>query len=366
MIGTTRVSGGTITSSTAIKNTGVLYIEGTAQIEGSLYNGDLGGSSYSGVTYITGGTITVTAGNAIDNNRDSKIIMSGGTIISTSGSYNYAIDNEDGNVSISGGKISVTNPSVVNNDSGTVTISGTVEIEKTSGTTGPVIYNSYYADLTISGGKITSTGYGVDNVGNLEISGTVEITTSGSMPGLYNKSSGTITIKGGTVTSNSTSRATIENYSSEAIVTITGGTITSTGYNTILNSGKLEVSGGTVKGTASSKATLYNNGVINISGTAKISSGDGVTIYNKTGEIDISGGTITVGDSNAINNFATLKIRGGTLTSNTTYPTVYNQSSGNLAISGGTIRNSMSGKYAVYNDGGTATVTGGTISKKNF
>lgn len=66
-------------------------------------------------------------------------------------------------------------------------------------------------------------------------------------------------------------------------------------------------------------------------------------------------------NGNVINNYGTLRMSDGTITSTTQAGAINNNSTGVFIITGGTI--SVSGKQTIYNDGGTVTISGNPILK---
>ena len=220
--------------------------------------------------------------------------------------------------------------------------------------------------LTISGGTITNTNtYGIKNNGTLTTS--VNITMTADSAILNYKS---LKITGGNITTSSStantittrenssttiSSATIEKTGSEkaaigcnpsATVTINSGTIkNSTGStknsHAIYVRGTLNVTGGQVinnTGFKDSEAIdVDSGGIVNISGTAKVSNQKGGT-------------AIVVGDGT--NGKGTLIVSGGTISTTSTdkkYATVkVHATNGKLTFTKGTIKNTNSSGYCYY------------------
>lgn len=182
------------------------------------------------------------------------------------------------------------------------------------------------ANITIQNGTMSATTDNVHvvyNMGTTTIKCKVEGRNDTSMAPIVNEK-GTLTLG---------SRCTVTVYhSSNAIYTYGGQTI---------------ISGATIKGY-SGKATIYNNGILTV-----------------------NSGTCTGITAPAINNAAsgTLKIKGGTLTSNsTTKATATVKNAGTTKFTKGTIRNTRSGGYAIYNTGswtGKASATDGRVVSGN-
>ena len=220
--------------------------------------------------------------------------------------------------------------------------------------------------LTISGGTITNTStYGIKNNGTLTTS--VNITMTADSAILNYKS---LKITGGNITTSSStantitalenssttiSSATIEKTGSEkaaigcnpsATVTINSGTIkNSTGStknsHAIYVRGTLNVTGGQVinnTGFKDSEAIdVDSGGIVNISGTAKVSNQKGGT-------------AIVVGDGD--HGKGTLNVSGGTISTTSTdkkYATVkVHATNGTFKFTKGTIKNTNSSGYCYY------------------
>ena len=206
-----------------------------------------------------------------------------------------------------------------------ITLTGTGSFEVQSGKVeqigdGYAVSNEGAGTVTISGGNISTRNYYA----------------------VSNQSTGTVNISGGTVSSN---------YSSGYIIL---------GSTTVSNqsTGTVNISGGTVSATKVSAVSNQSTGKVTVSGTAKVTSAivnsncssNCGTIYNLTGTVEITGGTVenTADYANAIAIYnskrGTVNISGGTVSA-TTGTAVYNASSGTVNISGGIVF-----AYAGYSD----------------
>ena len=238
---------------------------------------------------ITGGTIISTSGSAITNVHTKNIVViNGGTITSNTNDISVVTNNSTGIINIIGGEI--------------------------SSQAGVVVLNNGRGTINISGGTITSED-----------------------SNLITNINGTINISGGLISSNYSSGAVIDNAYSGTI-NISGGTISNSGYG-VWNerTGTINISGGTITATNSDAVWNFSTGTgtINISETASITSTEGYGVNNAgSGSLEITGGNIT-----STNNFG------------------INMSKGTLNITGGTITGSG---YGVYINDSTVVFTLGT------
>ena len=198
--------------------------------------------------------------------------------------------------------------------------------------------------------RIGQTGTGVVNV----LSGsTLDSSSKDIHIGYDAAGNGTLTIDGGTV-------------NSKIIMVGNSGT------------GKLEVKSGTLNAGTSHLYAGNNagaNGTINISG-GTVTAGDLRIGENGTGESNISGGTVTfntimyAGLNNQgtinISDSANVTVKGNIIAGYNTIPTESNPISGNLNISGGTV--TTNGSALIGNNAkavGSVSVSGGTLTVKS-
>lgn len=275
----------------------------------------------NGMIKLSGATVKSEKFYAVINQgTSSKLIMSGGSVSSDSGSAlgNYGIIeisggtvysktglavNTAGNgssVTVSGGTVnSLSGYGIANMGNGsTVTVTGgTVSSES-----GYAIANYNTCKVNLSGGTVSSiTGVGIANMkgGNAAISnGATVNATSGNA--IF--SNGKLAVSGGTIHSDS-GIALISFAPAGSETTVSGGTISSTSNYCAVNgdAGKMTISGTAVFSTVSGGICLLNQGT----GTAAINGGtltaDKVELYNSgDGKIEINAGTyVMVVNSNA-------------------------------------------------------------------
>lgn len=271
------VHGGNITVPDAgieqgIETGGVLTVyNGTINTTG-IYNGimNLGGM------YVYGGEVTANATNGAaislykeESSDECDLTISGGTVTakSTSGPGIDAMDTKKvyGKVIISGGTVVAT--------SGGYGISSTTSI-------------------TISGGSATATSTGEDGIGitapTITFSGSsTVIEASGSMEGIL-ADGGNLTIQGGDITATAgTTSGNSGGNGMEGLITISGGDVKATGGNAKSSSdasggvgidGTLTVNGGKLTATGGAKDGTGDDG-LGISGGTTIKLGSGIKLY---------------------------------------------------------------------------------------
>jgi len=200
-----------------IKNTsasdnypGIYNNGGTVNVYGGTVSGaDTGIRNNGGTVNVYGGTVSG-ADTGIKNEQNSNLNIYNGTAEAATGGTGYGVYNQ-GTVSVSGGIVTGKSNGIRNYYTGTINVSGTVQV---SGSTG--IYNDG-GTFTVSGGTVTATG------------------SSGA--GIHNTSTGTLTVSGGTVTANNGSSKGISN---SGTLNLQGApSITGAAADIYLNSGKL-------------------------------------------------------------------------------------------------------------------------------
>lgn len=169
---------------------------------------------------------------------------------------------------------------------------------------------------------------------------------------------GTLTVEGGTIAS--PNDYTIMAYAG-ATVNIQGGAVQNSGRYALYNSGEVFISGGTV---SAGSFTLHNFGELTITG-ATISADTNYAIYHSGTKMDMTGGTVRVGDSGAIvtSSSYAVNISGGVIESTSTengYAISNYTANGIINISGNTfvkapipLRTNDNKKFHVFVYGGT-------------
>lgn len=358
-LGTMGITGGSITSTggNPVQNTGKMTISGNAQITSSTTMAAV--VNYSDMD-ITGGTINSTS-NAIVNFESSTLDILGTAKISSTATNNVAISNY-GTVTMSAGSItSSSNYGILNQEGATANISGTAQI---SG----AISIGNYGILNASGGTVSTT---LGDAAINEATGTMTISGSAKFQGTAQYSTvgnhGTLNINGGTITASQSE--CILNYEN-AKLTVTGGTIQTTGADNgaIINnaSGTIDLKGTSTK-ILSSNVSVVNNGTTTISENPTITA-TGVAIENgksnASANLSLTGGSISATQGDAILNFATMTIGGSAkVTGNTDYITIGNQTGATLNITGGTITVTSAKSTGLVNQSGaTLNMSGGNFT----
>ena len=290
----------------------------------------------------SGGSIENTGtGKAITNNSTCTINISDGivkAVCSNSGRSSSTIYNaSSGTINVSGGTVSakggvehVSCSNAIYNSSGTVNVSGgSVKTD-----VGTAIGSFDSGTVSISGGTMSATnGTAID----IRAPGTLKIvggTVSGKRA-IYSTSKKTI-VSGGTVSASNGSAIFIQGGNLDI-----SGNAKITAANTPKESGTihlyfagstiLNINGGTVENTTKGVA-IYNDHYLSAANTVNINGGTILSgIYNKGGEVNISGGTINAGISNSGN----VKITGGTISVNADYDAIFNTERNYTLVLGG-------------------------------
>ena len=337
---------------------------------------------------ITGGTIETTDSSNTISNSENATFEIGGSAQITSTATTYPTISNSGQVTMTSGTVEGAHSAAMHNlGTGNFSITGgTLKTEDSAN----AVYNSAGGVIEIGGNTqiiSNATGYAaISNYGQITITGgTIDIPNSGAFA---NRTGATATISGGTLKSQNSGNTLLNEENATLTIsdtaeilsnvsgmpalgndgnlTITGGKVEAASSNAIRNDlGSITISGGTIQ-TLNSSHTIYNNtdGFIEIGGTAQILSPQAnYANINNWGEMNITGGTITSQNSNALVNEvgATMRISGGRIESSSTDTnTVYNETGATMEISGTALITS-SKDVSTYANLGTTTITGGTI-----
>lgn len=367
------------------------------------------GTTYTGSTSLSAGTLNVTTNGVINNGSPiyvaptgtSKLVVSGGLVESTNSGTGLYV----GNSSTANGVVIV--------NSGTLMMSGSSYIGSSTGSTsfgsltingGVVTSGSYLAlDRVASGGNTGGAGYGVLNMNG----GTLTVTAnqldigaySSTGLGLTNVSGGTINIGTGTGSTNGvyvgeywngvlnmtggalnilgTSGVGLQlgvqsTSSVGGIVNLNGGTLTTYKVSKGAGGGTLNFSGGTLQ--ANSANASFLNGLTNVfvqSGGGTINNGGNAITIGQVLAAPVNSGVTTIalgaGGSGYLDT-PVVTISGGTLAAGGVAATaVANINYATGQITGFTITNpgnytSTAGLTVTITGGGGAGATAGTIS----
>jgi hypothetical protein len=351
--GTLTIPGGATFTVSGNFGTG-LYNKGTALTTTPAIS--LSGANSTGVYNAVGGTLTTTGAiSTVTGNTDIVGIYNEGTLTSSS------------NITIQNGKsVGIYNAGTIN------AISGTIDVEGTSGNLTIGIYNDAGKTISAVNGNIVARDYAtaIFNLGNMTVNGTAVITAGGTSysTGIFNQGAGNLTLNGAlTINVDGTNGTGIYNDSTNG-VTMTNGTVN-------------------VTGTSNKSAGLYHigTGTFSFGGTAGIvaTGEEDAGVFNvgtSTGVFSMTGGTITatgingkgsVGIYNEENpitsDLPTLNVSGGTITAlNKSSTGIYNE--GTVNLSGGSITTVGESTTGLYNNGAATVVnvSGGSISTQGY
>jgi uncharacterized repeat protein (TIGR01451 family) len=241
---------------------------------------------------------------------------------------------------------------------GTLHISGTANVNKTSGSAGSSIQayvdnqgstlaSSASRPLNLAGGGQSTGTVSVPNAGNsINFTGGT-FASSGAFSG-----SGTVKVAGGTLNVN-----TATTFSGSPSLGISSGTLGGTGAVTL--TGTTTWSGGTI--TGSNPFTINSPGAMTLTGANGAMTLDGRTLTNNSQlTFNATANSLTLTNAASISNTATFTISsaGGTIASDGTATAVTNTSTGSMA------KTSASGIFSIYpsfNHAGSVNLTGGVI-----
>ena len=322
----------------------------------------------------TGKIVSSSVNTIIKNKKTAELNLVAGTILNEKkGTSDYSkVINNTGIVNIKGATISsnTTYMYLIDNYNVLQILDGELNINSDSAT---CIKNNTNAKLTIKGGNISTKDTYEEpilNYGNVELNGG----TINGYYGIYNENVGTILMTGGTIkgTYGIYNRSKGKDYKGIIAIKIDGGSIESSStaiYNTE-SEGKIEINGGTFSAYSSCVySDSYSSGDININNAKMTSSnGNGISFSSKgninikdvtinvangtgisnSGNMDIDNVTISAANGTGISNYANMNIDNVTINA-TNGNGVYN-SSGKIKIKKGTIESNTT--YGINNASG--------------
>ncbi|GBU24889.1 hypothetical protein R83H12_01524 [Fibrobacteria bacterium R8-3-H12] len=372
---------GKITSSNSSSSYGTIYLTGNASISSTA-------------------DIANTYGNAVYNNYDGTVTISGGTVQAMGN--RYAVYNNSGGKIIVSGSATVTSANT-STTGGTIVNSGTGTVEITGGTVtntasnGNAVYNRYLGSILLSGnptitGTIMKASTGVLSVDNnfnpsktytLGFTNTdgVAVKDGASKKSFFTLANTTLNgfslgliVQGNDLVISVTDGYTVAN--SGSTYTITKGTGSYTTIQTVIDSIK------TLANSNNADVTIQfgsgNNDTLDIAEdyfsldgwykaitlTGKITSKRNNYIIFPHSSITSTADIINTVGSVIYNSNATVNISGGTVQA-TNIDAVRNASSGKIIVSGNakvTSANTSSSSGTIVNSGtGTVEITGGTV-----
>jgi hypothetical protein len=381
-INSSTVNGGALT----VTGAGQLQLNSATVVGGTLTNSATGTINIASGTDVLAGTINNSAGGLFEIGNNATLDLAGGTYsqlgtvqLNSSGNFTELV--LQGNVTLSGGSVTLSN------------------------NTQNYIFGQYYTDTltneeTISGagqighGQVTlvntgtinsnqSSGITIDANGGATNTGTIEA-TSGSTLQLasttVNNAGGTISANSGTLQVNSSTinGGTISLTGSSSLqlntATIHGGsTLTNSATGTIDIASGTNVMGGTINNSAGGLFEIANNATLNLEGgtysqlgTVQLNSSGNFTQLVLSGNVTLSGGTVTM--SNNSQNYIFGQISGDTLTNQETIQGAGQIGHGQMTlVNSGTINSNQSAgitldaNYGVTNTGTLEATSGSTL-----
>jgi len=263
-----------------------------------------------------------------------------------------------------------------------VSIESAAEIETDGVIRAVTIYNKSTGIVTVNGGTVASISdfdweqcyidnddyYGEYICDNIYRETVRELYSCG----VYNASTGTVTITGGTVSASSNGESYGVYNNSTGMVTVSGGTVSSyssysspsPSYGIYNESGTVIISGGTVSFSSRSSSIYY--GIYNASGTITVSEGTvsssgfaSYGIYNVSGAVTISGGRNYYSPSSIYDNPPSGFYYNAIYNASTGTVTFNDGSAGSISGTAGTVTVNGGGVGSI--SGETITVTGGTV-----
>ncbi len=346
--GEMNINGGTIYSSST-DNYAAIVNAGTLNVNDGILKGNRGNGLWNLEGFeatISGGTLLSETGTALYN--DGILTIDDGTF---TGGGRAVLNDDTATVTINGGTLRAHENEIVTNY-GIAVISGTPDISSSEDFYSVV--NKGNAQMTISGGTITNSAFApVLNQGELNVTGgTIYSSSEGDYYAINNQ--GNLTVSNGILKGEGGSGLYNKG---NGVATITGGTVSSSASEALYNEGTVYIEGGSIE--TISTASIYNRGTLEMSGGTVTS--EGTTLRNY-GAATVSGGTLTAG-ANVFLHYGTSATIGGTahlIGDNDEYPAVVAQDGTLVNITGGTIE---AGGYGLWvKTGGSGDVSGGTIT----
>jgi fibronectin-binding autotransporter adhesin len=403
-VNSSTVNGGAVTlvgASSLQLNTGVVH-------GGTVSNSSTGTIEIASGTNTMGGTINNSAGGIFKIDNNATLDLEGGTysqlgVVQLNSSGNFTELVLDGNVTLSGGTVTLSNN--VQNYIFGVTSSNTLTNQETIQGAGQIghgvmtLVNSGTINSNQSAGLTIQANGGVTNTGTLEATSGATLVLSST--GVVNNAGGTITANTGTLQVDSSTvtggAITLVGASSLQLntATIKGGTVTNSSTGTIEIASGANTMGGTINNSAGgifkidNNATLFlGSGTYSQLGAVQLNSSGNFTELVLDGNVTLSGGSVTLSNnfqnyifgqtsSNTLNNQETIQgagqighgqmtlVNSGTINSDGTAGLTIQANGGVTntgtleATSGATLALSSSG--VINNAGGTISANTGTV-----
>jgi hypothetical protein len=378
--GTVQVNSSTVSAGTVQLTGGSTLQLNTATIHGgTLTNSSTGTIEVASGVNTLGGTINNSAGGTFKIDNNAILDLEGGTYsqlgtvqLNSSGNVTELV--LDGNVTLSGGAVTLSNNSQ-NYIFGQIS-SNTLTNEETISGAGQIghgqmtLVNSGTINSNQSSGITIQANGGVTNTGTLEA--TSGATLALSSTGVVNNNGGTITANTGTLQVNSSTVSggaiTLNGASLLQLNTgvIHGGTVTNSSTGTIEIASGTNALGGTINNAAGGILKIDNNATLDLEGgtysqlgAVQLNSSGNVTELVLDGGVTLSGGTVTL--SNNSQNYIFGQISTDTLNNQETIQGAGQIGHGQMTlVNSGTINSNQSSGITIQANGGV-TNTGGTL-----
>jgi autotransporter-associated beta strand protein len=268
-------------------------------------------NSYSGVTSITAGNLSITTASALTNT--SAINLANATALNYTGSA----DTLDRAIRVTGGTGTIRNTGGLLTLSGSITKNGTTLNLAGGGSgitvSGVISGSANNSDLVIDGGTTTLTNENTyDGPTTIINSGTLNANAAGALP--------TSTLTAVTTNGSSTlalgANQSVASLSgtSGSLVNLNASTLTINGSSTTTYSGGISGTGNLVKNGSGTQtlagATTFNGTTTVNTGTLTAATANAL---GGTTSIDVNGGSFLVTAANAVNDSAAINLKGGTL-----------------------------------------------------
>ena len=337
----------------------VIQTGGDATVNGWIFAlGD--NATATGRYELSGGTLNVGAPFVIGVNGTGVFNQTGGTVTHTSSMYLADNVGSEGTYNLSGpGVLSTTGElRVGNRDKGTFNMNG-----------GKVTTGSALRLAPIG------TGEGIFNMTDGEVRVGSYIIAGGEGKGTFTQSGGTVTQTGGGLL------ILGDHAGSEGIYDLSGGTLTvnsvsvadkanTIGTFTLSGTGTLDSGGDTNIGQAGDGELNIQGGTATIGGSLWVGhlAGSSGAVTQSSGDVTVNGWILAVGDNGSA--AASYELSGGTLTCNTDYVAVGRGGVGHFVQSGDSTFNANVSQRLLIGDnpgadGSTYTMTGGTLDVNN-
>ena len=408
--GTISANTGTIQVNSSTVNGGTITLTGASALQlntatisgGTITNSSSGTFDIASGGNVLAGTINNSAGGLFEISNNASLVLQGGTYaqlgtvqLNSTGNFTELI--LDGNVTLSGGTVTLSNNSqnyiFGQNSADTLTNQETISGAGQIGHGVMTLVNTGTINSNQSAGMTIQASGGVTNTGTMEATGGATLAMASTT---VNNVGGTIAANTGTLQLNSSvinaGNVTLTGASTLQLNTATihgGSTITNSSTGTIDIASGSNVLGGTINNSAGGLFEISNNASVALQGgtysqlgTAQLNSSGNFTELILDGNVTLSGGTVTLSNNSqnyifgqnsadTLTNQETIQGAGqighGVMTLVNSGTINSNQSAGLTIQANGGVTNTgtleaTSGAILALSSSGTVNNTGGTIT----